>query len=117
MKLSVIIPAFNEAKLITGCVKKVFAAFQANAAADWTGEVIVTDNNSTDHTAGLARAAGASVVFEPINQISRARNAGARIASGDWFLFIDSDSWLHAGTLPELLETARRGRVAGGGCL
>lgn len=117
MKLSVIIPAYNEAKLITGCVDSVFAAFRANAAADWTGEVIVTDNNSTDGTADLARAAGANVVFEPINQISRARNAGARIASGDWFLFIDADSWLHAGTLAELLQTIRRGRVAGGGCM
>ena len=114
---SVIIPAFNEAKLITGCVEHVFAAFRARAAADWTGEVIVTDNNSTDGTAELARAARASVVFEPINQISRARNAGARVASGDWFLFIDADSWLHANTLAELLETVRRGRVAGGGCL
>jgi len=117
MKLSVIIPAFNEEKLVAGCVGSVLAAFQANAAADWSGEVIVTDNNSTDRTAELARGAGASVVFEPVNQISRARNAGARVAGGDWFLFIDADSWLHPATLAELLRTVRRNRVAGGGCL
>jgi glycosyltransferase involved in cell wall biosynthesis len=117
MKLSVIIPAFNEEKLVAGCVGSVLAAFQANAAADWTGEVIVTDNNSTDRTAELARTAGASVVFEPVNQISRARNAGARVAGGDWFLFIDADSWLHPATLAELLRTVRRNRAAGGGCL
>jgi glycosyltransferase involved in cell wall biosynthesis len=51
------------------------------------------------------------------NQISRARNAGARVAAGDWFLFIDADSWLHPATLAELLHAVRRNRVAGGGCL
>jgi glycosyltransferase involved in cell wall biosynthesis len=39
--------------------------------------VIVVDNNSTDATAELARRGGARVVFEPVNQIARARNAGA----------------------------------------
>src|SRR5437588_13002804 len=117
MKLSVIIPAFNEEKLITASVDKVFAAFRANAAADWSGEVIVVDNNSTDRTAELARAAGATVVFEPINQISRARNAGTCIAGGDWFLFVDADSYLSPVTLAELLHCIRRRRVAGGGCL
>src|SRR4029077_17355839 len=89
MRLSVIIPAFNEEKLITACVEKVFAAFRANAAEGWSGEVIVVDNNSTDRRAELGRAAGATVLFEQINQIARARNAGTRIASGDWFLFVD----------------------------
>src|SRR5439155_20815635 len=64
-----------------------------------------------------ARAAGARVVFEPVNQISRARNAGARAAGGDWLLFVDADSWLSAGTLAEMLDCLRRGRHAGGGCL
>ena len=94
MKLSVVIPAYNEEKLITGCLLKVSEAFAANAAADWTGEIIVVDNNSSDRTAELARAAG-----------------------GDWLLFVDADSWLSAGTLAEMLDCLRRGRHAGGGCL
>jgi glycosyltransferase involved in cell wall biosynthesis len=115
MKLSVIIPAFNEEKLLPGCLDKAFAAVRANASSDCTA--IVVDNNSTDRTAELARAAGATVVFEPVNQISRARNAGARIAQGDWFLFVDADSHLHPATLAELLYRARQGRIAGGGSL
>jgi glycosyltransferase involved in cell wall biosynthesis len=43
-------------------------------ALGWSSELIVCDNNSSDRTAGIARAAGATVVFEPVNQISRARN-------------------------------------------
>jgi len=117
MKLSVIIPAFNEEKLLPGVLTQAFAALRENAAADWSAEVIVCDNNSTDRTADLARAGGASVVFEPVNQIARARNTGARAASGDWFLFIDADSSLHRTTVAELLRCIRRGRAAGGGCL
>jgi glycosyltransferase involved in cell wall biosynthesis len=116
MKLSVIIPAYNEAKLISRCVADVLAAFAANAAEDWTGEVIVVDNNSSDQTGELARRAGATLVFEPVNQISRARNAGARVAGGDWFLFIDADSFLKPATLGDLLAAIRRNRYAGGGC-
>src|SRR6266404_6396072 len=58
----------------------------------WAAELIVCDNNSTDRTAQLAREAGAQVVFEPLNQIARARNCGAAAATGDWLLFIDADS-------------------------
>lgn len=116
-KLSVIIPAYNEEKLLPGCLAHVEAALRTDAAADWTFEIIVADNNSTDRTAELARQAGARVVFEPINQISRARNAGARIATGDWFLFVDADSTLHPATVADLLSCIRRGRCAGGGCL
>jgi glycosyltransferase involved in cell wall biosynthesis len=117
MKLSIIIPAYNEEKLLPGCLKSVFAAREANKSSDCMSEVIVVDNNSTDRTAELARAAGATVVFEPVNQISRARNAGARAAQGDWLLFVDADSQLHPTTLAELLGRVRKGCIAGGGCL
>jgi glycosyltransferase involved in cell wall biosynthesis len=117
VKLSVIIPAYNEEKLLPRCLASVFAALRTSARQDCAAEVIVVDNNSTDRTAELARAAGATVVFEPINQISRARNAGARIAQGDWFLFIDADSCLHPATLAELLHRITRGHVVGGGCV
>src|SRR5262245_64266127 len=117
MKLSVIIPAYNEEKLLPNCLQSVVAAFRVTGSSDWTGEVLVVDNNSTDRTAELARSAGAKVVFEPVNQISRARNAGARVAQGDWFLFVDADSSLHPATLAELLCRVRQGRIAGGGCL
>jgi len=68
--------------------------------------VIVVDNNSTDRTGELARAV-ARRRFEPINQISRARNAGGRHASGDWLLFVDADSCLHPASVAELLRCIR----------
>ena len=117
MKLSVIIPAFNEEKLLPGCLEHLAATLRANTSSKWSAEVIVCDNNSTDRTAQIAREAGAQVVFEPVNQISRARNAGARAATGDWLLFIDADSHLHPGTLADLLRCVGRDRCAGGGCV
>lgn len=114
MKVSVVIPAFNEEKLIGACLDSVRAAF---AAAGSAYEIIVCDNNSSDATGPIAAARGARVVFEPHNQIALARNRGAAAAGGDWLLFIDADSRLSPETLSEALGLMRSGRVAGGGAL
>jgi glycosyltransferase involved in cell wall biosynthesis len=92
MKVSVVVPAFNEERLLADSLRSIRSAMEAFAQCGWRSELIVCDNNSTDRTAEIARAAGAQVVFEPLNQISRARNAGARQASGDWLVFVDADS-------------------------
>ncbi|MFC1586791.1 glycosyltransferase [Planctomycetota bacterium] len=117
MKLSIIIPAFNEEKNIVSCLRSVHAAIVAISlpAGDW--EIIVCNNNSTDATADLASREGAKVVFEPVNQISRSRNTGAKDAAGDWLLFIDADSILAPESLVELLEKIDTGSYAGGGSL
>ena len=115
MKLSVIIPAFNEAKSIASCVQHLSSALRANARPDYESEIIVVDNNSTDGTAEIARSAGIRVVFEPINQIARARNAGASAATGDWLLFVDADTHVSGGTLAEMLAVMDTGDCVGGG--
>src|SRR5687768_3226235 len=92
MKISIVIPAYNEEKLLPATLESVQAAAAGFGARGWEHEIIVCDNNSSDRTAEIARAKGARVVFEPINQIGRARNSGAAAASGDWLIFIDADS-------------------------
>lgn len=77
-------------------------------------ELIVCDNNSTDRTADIARRAGAIVVFEPVNQISRARNRGAAAATGDWLLFVDADSSPSRNLLEDTLAAMQTGCLAGG---
>jgi glycosyltransferase involved in cell wall biosynthesis len=115
MHLSIIIPAFNEERLIEQCLRSVAASTAANAKSGFTSEVIVVDNNSTDNTAELARQAGTQVVFEPINQIGRARNAGAAQATGEWLLFLDADSLLNPGLLADILEMIESGKYVGCG--
>ena len=115
MHLSIVIPAFNEARLIERCLRSVAASVAQNLTPGFTSEVIVVDNNSTDNTANLARQAGARVVFEPINQIGRARNAGAAEATGEWLLFLDADSVLSPGLLADIVRVIEDGKSAGCG--
>jgi glycosyltransferase involved in cell wall biosynthesis len=115
LKISVIIPAFNEERLLAQTLVQLNEARSVFTAAGWESEVIVCDNNSTDRTATIAREAGARVVFEPINQISRARNAGAAVATGDWFLFVDADSQASGALLGDVVEAIRSGKYLAGG--
>ncbi|HVY71259.1 MAG TPA: glycosyltransferase [Verrucomicrobiae bacterium] len=117
VKISIIVPAFNEEKLINRSLANLQTAAAAFGAAGWEHEIIVCDNNSTDQTAALARAAGATVIFEPVNQISRARNRGASIATGDWLLFVDADSYPSAELFGEVVRAVNTGRYVAGGSL
>jgi glycosyltransferase involved in cell wall biosynthesis len=81
----------------------------------WSSELIVCDNNSTDATAAIAREAGAAVVFEPVNQIGRARNTGAAHASGEWLIFVDADSHPSAALFDDVAEEIEGGRCLAGG--
>jgi glycosyltransferase involved in cell wall biosynthesis len=115
LKISVVVPAFNEEKLITGSLAAIRAAMTAFTDKGWAGELIVCDNNSTDRTAELARAAGAAVVFEPVNQIARARNCGAAAATGDWLVFVDADSYPSRELFADVAATIETGTCIFGG--
>ncbi len=107
--ISIVIPAFNEEKLLADSLRAVkTAATEGFGPAGLAWELIVCDNNSTDRTSEIARAEGATVVFEPINQIGRARNTGAAAASGEWLLFIDADSRPSRELLADAAGLARR---------
>ena len=115
MKISVIIPAFNEERLLGGTLAQVKSAMAAFTERHWETELIVCDNNSTDRTAEIARAAGATVVFEPVNQIARARNSGAAAATGEWLIFVDADSQPSAELLADVAEQIQSGKCLAGG--
>ena len=115
MRLSIVIPAFNEERMIERCLRSVTDALAAESAPGVTSEIIVADNNSTDNTAALAKQAGAQVVFEPINQIGRARNTGAAVATGEWLLFLDADSTLSPELLSDILDVINSGAYVGCG--
>jgi len=115
MRVSVVIPAFNEEKLLPATLASVQAAASAFLSRGWTWECVVCDNNSTDGTAACARASGATVVFEPVNQIGRARDAGARAANGEWLVFIDADSTPSPELFAAIADQISAGRALGGG--
>src|SRR5436190_4392844 len=115
MKIAIIIPAFNEERLLAQTLGAVALSCEAFAKRGWETELIVCDNNSTDRTAAIARGAGALVVFEPVNQIARARNSGAAAASSDWLIFIDADSQPTADLFGAVADQIQRGDCLAGG--
>jgi glycosyltransferase involved in cell wall biosynthesis len=115
LKLSVIIPAFNEERLIGDTLRHITDALEVIKRRGWETQLIVCDNNSTDRTGEIARTAGATVVFEPMNQIARARNRGAEAATGDWLLFVDADSHPSGELFGDVLEQIVSGQCLAGG--
>jgi glycosyltransferase involved in cell wall biosynthesis len=111
---SIIVPAYNEETLLADTLGQLKAAMAAQALQ---GELIVADNNSIDRTAEIARENGAQVVFEPVNQISRARNAGARVAQGRYLVFVDADTQIAPALLGKALDNLESGRCVGGGAV
>ena len=115
MKVSIVIPAFNEERLLGETLRCVRAACEVFTERGWSSEIIVCDNNSTDRTAAIAQNSGATVVFEPVNQIARARNSGAAAARGDWLVFVDADSQPSAALFTDVAEQIQSGRCVAGG--
>ncbi len=115
MLISIVVPAFNEEKLIERSLQSIRGAAIKFSEIGWDYEIIVCDNNSSDRTGEIARAQGARVIFEPINQISRARNAGAAAANGQWLVFVDADSSPSAELFAEMAARIQSGRYVGGG--
>jgi glycosyltransferase involved in cell wall biosynthesis len=111
-RFSIVVPAWNESAQIDATLD---ALKNAISQQQYAGEVIVVDNNSTDDTAAKAAKAGVNVVFEPINQISRARNTGARASKAPWLVFVDADSIISAQLLTASLQALDSATVIGGG--
>jgi glycosyltransferase involved in cell wall biosynthesis len=115
VKISIVVPAFNEERLIGESLAQIKSAAGAFLKIGWEVELIVCDNNSKDRTSEIARAAGAIVVFEPINQISRARNCGATAATGDWLVFVDADSRPSLELFADAADAIQSGKYLAGG--
>ena len=116
LRISIVVPAFNEERLLGASLGAIRAACAAFEQLGWRWELVVCDNNSTDRTAEIAREAGARVVFEPVNQIARARNAGAAAAAGNWLVFVDADSTPTPELFAEAAAAMAGGRCVAGGC-
>lgn len=85
--ISIIIPAFNEEENI---LKTLYSLACSNTKK--TVEVIVINNNSTDNTPLLAKAANVICIDEPKQGITNARNTGLSIAKGKYIVNADADT-------------------------
>ena len=114
--ISVIVPAHDEEAWLPATLDSIRAAADHVRARSGVGvEIIVVDNDSTDETAAVARDHGATVVHEPVRSIGRARNTGARHASGEVLVFVDADVHIPRTLFEVIHETMLDPRCIGGG--
>ena len=101
MKISIIIPTHNRADSLKDAIESIIAS-----TGEAAFEIVVVDNNSTDHTKQVAKSYGNIVryVFEGRTAFSRARKTGADNASGDILLYIDDDVLLRPEALQKIAE-------------
>lgn len=88
MKISVIIPAYNEAAGIGALIR-----YLQQGLAGKSCEILVADGQSTDETRAVAEAAGALVLRCPEKGRARQMNFGAKMATGDLLYFLHADTF------------------------
>ncbi len=89
MKLSIVIPAYNEEQRLPETLGRITKALSVAALPS---EIIVVDNDSQDGTRRVAEAFGAHVILEKEHNIAKVRNTGAKNSTGDVLIFIDADT-------------------------
>jgi glycosyltransferase involved in cell wall biosynthesis len=109
MKLSVVIPTLNEAGRLADTVDRV-----RRAARGEPFEWVVSDCDSPDGTAEVARRLGAAAVATGGTCRSEALNRGAASATGDALLFLHADTELPAGFVGRVRRALRPPDVVGG---
>ncbi|MCK5456132.1 MAG: glycosyltransferase, partial [Melioribacteraceae bacterium] len=91
MKYSIIIPTLNEEKVLPELLKQLS---DKELKLKYNYEVIVSDGGSTDDTIQIANKYASKIVIhnkEKKQNHSEGRNAGAKIANGDIFIFVNGD--------------------------
>jgi glycosyltransferase involved in cell wall biosynthesis len=83
-KLSVLLPTYNEEKMITDCLESV----------KWADEILVVDSFSTDHTVDIARNYGARIIQHEYINSANQKNWAIPQCTYEWVLQIDADERL-----------------------
>lgn len=106
--ISVIIPAYNEEKILPGTLQALFAQ-------SGEFETILVDGGSVDRTVEISRSfADVHVITAPKGRASQ-MNAGAKQATGEWLLFLHADTLLPDGAIQRLNEMENDSAIQAGG--
>jgi glycosyltransferase involved in cell wall biosynthesis len=104
MRLSFVVPAYNEEAYLPACLESILAQTRSLPAGQ--AEIIVVNNASTDRTREVAlRFPGVTLVDEPRKGLTFARQAGFAAATGSLIANVDADSRLTPGWVAQVLST------------
>lgn len=102
-RISVVIPAYNEERVIGTIIKGVWSIIGKGC------EIIVVDDGSPDSTGKVASEAGATVIRHPYNIGNGAAvKSGIRAANGDIIVLMDGDGQHRPEDIPRLLEQVEK---------
>lgn len=110
MRVSAVIPAYNEEGLLPATMSALMAALSTIEKY----EIIVVDNASTDRTREIAARFGARIVDETEHNIGKVRNTGAGHATGEVIVFIDADTLVKPGIFEAIIATMTDPLCVGG---
>ncbi len=96
--VEVVVPCLNEEQALPGLLGRIPTGWR----------VIVVDNGSSDRTAAVARAAGATVVHEPLHGYGAAVHRGLTQATGTFVVVLDGDGSIQPTDLVEMVAAVRR---------
>ncbi|MFH1593306.1 MAG: glycosyltransferase [Candidatus Omnitrophota bacterium] len=105
-EVSVVLPCLNEEKAIGTCITKIKEVF---AREGINGEIIVSDNGSTDRSRDIAQSLGAIVVLEPVRGYGATYLRGLRNVQGKYIIMADSDNTYDFYEIPKFLEALKKG--------
>lgn len=106
IEVSVVMPCLNEEDALRVCIKKINDVFEKEGVE---GEVIVSDNGSTDKSRDIAQSAGAHLVIEPRKGYGAAYLRGLREARGKYIVIADSDNTYDFYEIPSFLKKLKAG--------
>ncbi len=113
-RLSLVIPAYNEAQLLPRLLDTIDIARARYSGGAEAIEVVVADNGSTDSTATIASARGCRVAAVAKRMIGAARNGGAALATAPILCFVDADMQVHPETFNAIAAAIADPRIVGG---
>jgi len=107
--ISFIVPAYNEEAELPGTLRAIHGA-----ALGYEYEILLVNDGSTDATPAIGEQFGARVISIERRQIAAARNAGAKAARGDIFIFVDADTRIGPEHVRGALDALENGFAGGG---
>lgn len=108
MKISIVIPAYNEEKYIGRTLRSIDCLKKER---EWEIEVMVVNGSSTDKTVEVAKSYGAKVISEPHKSIGFARQHGLMHAKGDIVVYTDADTAVPKDWLTKFVKALRNEKV------